>query len=55
MPTSLVRPNGHRSLQTSSYAYPAVLAVMGCWASEIISWGTGTHNNLMDTPKRWQA
>ena len=27
MPTSLVRPNGHRSLQSSSYAYLAVLAV----------------------------
>jgi hypothetical protein len=27
MPTSLVRPNGHRSLQSSNYAYLAVLAV----------------------------
>jgi hypothetical protein len=32
MPTSLVGPNGHRSLQGGSYAYLAVLAVKGGYA-----------------------
>jgi hypothetical protein len=37
MPTSLVPPNGHRSLQSSGYAYLAVLAVKGSGVSNPLS------------------
>jgi hypothetical protein len=39
MPTSLIRPNGHRSLQASSFAYLAVLAVRAALLAMIMTGG----------------